>query len=117
MSEITENGERLELRDAKGRTVGYLFVRQLVEELTAERDRLREEVRRLRDQLGQAEAEALRLTQEQAKLTAERDRHLKALHELTYQEFHFTPEEIADMDRNGVELRAIIEELERTLPS
>ncbi len=49
-----------------------------------------------------------------ATITAERDRYLEILFGVFGEDFGFTPEAIQDMEKNGVSLQQIIEELEQT---
>ena len=61
-------------------------------------------------------AENAGLREEVARLTAERDMYQKSLQYLTREDFTFTAEEIAELDKNGVEFTAeFIAELERDL--
>ncbi len=86
---------------------------EVVRELTAERDRLRAEVAELRCALDGARQEA----RDKNAIAAERDQYLKSLHALLSKDVHITPEDIAEMDKNGVEFGAIIAELENDLRS
>jgi hypothetical protein len=91
------------------------------EGLAAENIRLREEVARLQGELRglkQLESEVKRLEKEKAEIAAERDLCVKSLNHLTWKDFTFTEEEIADMDKNGERFdEKFIEELERDLLS
>ena len=71
---------------------------------------------RLRARLREAEENGKRLEAEKAAIAAERDGYLKSLHYFTRKDFTFTAEEIADLDKNGVEFtKEFIDELERDL--
>lgn len=102
MSDHVNGENRQELRDSSGRALGTFVPSPVFQELAAERDGFRAEVEQLRQ----------RLAAEQAKRVAaeeERDGYLKAL---MLEVPPLTAEEVADMDRNGVELGQIIAELE-----
>lgn len=106
----------LRMCDEQGRTVGVVLGNQAFEKLTAEHARLREELERLRARLREAEENGKRLEAEKAAIAAERDGYLKSLHYFTRKDFTFTAEEIADLDKNGVEFtKEFIDELERDL--
>jgi predicted RNase H-like nuclease (RuvC/YqgF family) len=84
---------------------------KLVQELTAERDRLREEVNRLHAEaaeLRRALEKAQQEVRDKAAIVAERDLYLRELEA-------FWAEKIADMDKNGVDFGEFITELERDL--
>jgi regulator of replication initiation timing len=107
----------MELHNSSGQPVAVLMDKRSVEELKAERDRLQEEVTRLRGEnldLKRALDAAREGLKEKATITAERDRYLEILFGIFGEDFGFTPEAIADMDKNGVPLQLIIEELEQT---
>ena len=90
MANTIDLGSGLELRDASDRTVGVLTPPGTIRELEAERDRLRAEV---------------------VGLQAERDEYRRALFALTRKEVTFTPEELSDLEADGVSLREIIDQL------
>jgi hypothetical protein len=98
--------QRLELRDAAGRTVGVVLASQAIEGLTAEREQLRAETVRLRAEVGELKR-ALACAEQEAK------DYLKSLYALLKKEdVRFEPEELAELDRNGVPLNQFIAELE-----
>jgi len=82
---------------------------KIVQELTAERDQLREESNRLRAEVAELRC-ALEKSQlevrDKAAIVAERDLYLRELEA-------FWAEKVADMDKNGVDLGEFIAELER----
>jgi chromosome segregation ATPase len=121
MSDQISLSQQLELRDASGRTVGVYHAARVVEELTAERDRWRQEVSHLRAELlslQRALDGARREAEESAALAAGRVRQIEQLEGLlnllnTY--LGFTPEELADLEQNGVSLAQAIDDIERSL--
>src|SRR5438309_472539 len=103
MSTWIDFGGDVELRDAQGRVFKLALAEPAADEATAEVVRLRKEVEQLRAQLHAAQAVGKRLEAEKAEIAEERDGYLKSLHYLTRKDFTFTAEEIADLDKNGVE--------------
>jgi len=114
MSNQGISGQRLELRDASGRILGYYVPagefesrfgntaehsektetvekpwEQICKELTEERDRLRAEVARLR---------------------TERDQYLRSLYALIPSEFNFDEQELVALEQNGLTLDQILED-------
>lgn len=81
------------------------------QEVTAERDRLRAEVAELRRALDEARLEL----RDKAAITAERDQLLKSLYALWPKDDLITEEDIAEMDKNGVDFGDIIAEIETDL--
>jgi prefoldin subunit 5 len=107
----------MELHNSSGQPVAVLMDKRSAEELKAERDRLQEEAARLRSEnfeLKRALDEAREGLKDMATITAERDRYLEILFGVFGEDFGFTPEAIQDMEKNGVSLQQIIEELEQT---
>jgi hypothetical protein len=94
----------LELRDAAGHTVGIFWAQKAVQDLTAERDRLRAEVAELRQALDAARQEL----RDKAAIMAERDLYLRELEE-------FWVDRMAEADKDGVDLGEFITELEQDL--
>lgn len=84
---------------------------KVVQELTSERDQLREEVERLRAEAAELRR-ALEAAQQQVRdkvaIAAERDCYLQALEE-------FWKERMADLDKNGVDFGDVIAEIEQDL--
>jgi predicted nucleic acid-binding Zn-ribbon protein len=84
---------------------------QALQELTAERDQLREEANRLRAEVAElkrALEQAQQELRDKAAIVAERDLYLRELEE-------FWAEKIADTDKNGMDFGEFIAELERDL--
>jgi chromosome segregation ATPase len=109
----------LKLCDEQGRTVAVVLANRAFEDLTAETNRLREEAARFQAETAELQR-ALDAAREELKdmaaITAERDMYLKSLHGMTREDWTFTQEEIADLEKNGVEFNEqFIEELERDL--
>ena len=111
----------LKMCDEQGRTVAVVLANQAFEKLTTETNQFRDEAARLR-----AEVLELRRTletareelREKAAIIVERDMYRKSILAMTHEDFTFTAEEIADMDKNGVRFEEkFIEELERDLRS
>jgi hypothetical protein len=102
MSESLDNGHELELRDATGRSLGVFVSNRVVQELTAERDRLRAELERVRQE-----------TQALAERVAKQDEKLAAFTAALQEYITFTPEELADLEKNGESLTEFIERMER----
>ncbi len=94
---------------------------QAFESLTAEANQLRQEVARLRaegDELRRALDAAREELKDKAAITAERDEYLKSLHALLHEDWTFTEEEIADLEKNGVTLdQQFFDDLEREMRS
>ncbi len=95
------------------------FTNEAFELLTAEATQLREEAVRLRAELLEMRG-ALDAAREELKdkgaITAERDAYRKSLQALTWKDFTFTEEEIADLVKNGVTLdQKFFEDLEREM--
>jgi hypothetical protein len=109
-------GQRLELRDPSGSTLGYFLPTKefeqccgkdlkTVQELLADRQQLELTVKKLME-----ERDGLR--DELVKLVAERDQYLHSLYALTRQEFTLQPEELVALEANGLTLGQIIEQIE-----
>lgn len=95
MSEIIDFGSgAVEMRDGQGRTVRVVLADKVVEALTAENERLKVENARLQSAV------------------AERDQKIQSLYALLEEVAGFSPEELADLEKNGVSLDSVIEELE-----
>jgi hypothetical protein len=116
MSNQVNPGQRLELRDASGRVLGYYVPasefelrfgnaaehspqakaeqkpwEQICKELTEERDRLRVEV---------------------AEIRTERDQYLRSLYALIPSRFNFDEQELAALEQNGLTLDQILEDIQ-----
>lgn len=120
MSNQIDLSQRVEIRYATGDTVGIVLAPEAVRELTAERDQLREETNRLRVQVAElrrALEEAQFEACDKAGIVAERDQYLRSLHALLAKDVQITPEDIAEMDKNGVDFGAIVEEIENEMRS
>ena len=81
---------------------------KVVQELTTERDQLREEVNRLRSEAAELRRALEEAQRDKAAIVAERDCYLRELEE-------FWAEKIADLDKNGVDIADVIAEIERDL--
>lgn len=82
---------------------------KVVQELTAERDQLREEVNRLRAEVAESRRALEKAQQEvrdKAAIVAERDCYLQELE-------GFWAEKIAYLDKNGVDIGDVIAEIEQ----
>jgi septal ring factor EnvC (AmiA/AmiB activator) len=115
MSNQIDLSQRVEIRYATGDTVGIVLAPNAVQELTAERDQLREETSRLRIQVAElrrALEEAQREVRDKTAIVAERDQLLRSLHALLAKDVQITPEDIAELDKNGVDLADLIAEIE-----
>lgn len=88
----------VEVRDGEGRTVRVVLADKIVEGLAAENERLRAEMLRLQGAL------------------AERDQKIQSLYALLEEVAGFSPEELADLEKNGASLDQVIEELESLKP-
>lgn len=111
MSNQIDLSQRMEIRNATGDTVGIVLAPKAVQELTTERDQLREETNRLRvevTELKRALDEAQRAVRDKDAIEAERDLYLRELEE-------FWTEKIAETQKNGADFREFIAELERDL--
>jgi septal ring factor EnvC (AmiA/AmiB activator) len=111
-----ESDQRLEMRDASGRTVGYClpvqeFERQFgngtrVQQLEREQQRLQQLVRELTEERDRLR-EALKARDWQCAA------YRKSVLALTRSDFTFTEEELRDLEQNGGSLSEVIAELER----
>jgi hypothetical protein len=139
MAELIDLSGGQELRDGTGRTVGVFLPADAAAELTAEYDRLRQEVDRLSAESRELKARLYAAQEEfrdkahdiyqkgldrlrhqaarAAEVTRERDEYLKSLYVLLRKDFAFTPEELAEMEKTGGPIDDIVEEAERTLRS
>lgn len=93
---------------------------KVVQDLTAERDQFRDEANRLRAEvakLKRALEEAEREVQDKIAIAAERDSYREALQDLLSKDVVITPEDIAEMDKNGVDFAEVIAEIENDLRS
>jgi chromosome segregation ATPase len=113
MSELSNLVQAVELLDARGRSLGLFRSEEVVKELVVERDRLRQELAQLQAKLSATAGECDRLREELVGTRRERDEYLHSLHFLTRQQFAFTPEEIATLDREGLPLGQVVDEIER----
>ena len=109
----------LKMCDEQGRTVAVVLANQAFEKLMMECDQVRAEAARLGAEvleLRRALEMARDGLKEKAEIIAERDMYKKSILAMTHEDFTFTEEEIADMDKNGVRFdEKFIEELEREL--
>jgi hypothetical protein len=105
--------------DEQGRTVAVVLANQAFEKLTTETNQFRDEAMHLRAEvleLQRALEAAREELKDKAAIAAERDGYRKSVLFLTREEFTFTAEEIADMDKNGVRIdEKFFEELERDM--
>jgi hypothetical protein len=109
----------LKLCDEQGRTVAVVLANQAFEDLTAETNRLREEAARAQvetAELRRALDAAREELKDKAAIVAERDLYLKSLHGMMREDWTISEEEIADLDKNGVEFNErFVEGLDREL--
>ncbi len=115
MSDQIDLSQRVEIRYATGDTVGIVLAPKAVQELTAERDQLREEANRLRAEVAELQRaleDAQREARDKAAVAAERDQYLRSLHALLAKDVQITPEDIAELDKNGVDIAEVIAEIE-----
>ncbi|HVS39257.1 MAG TPA: hypothetical protein VMS17_27115 [Gemmataceae bacterium] len=92
------------------------FANQAVESLTAEADQLRQEAARLRAERDELRRALDAARQEKAAIAAERDDYKKSLYAVLHEDWTFTEEEIADLEKNGVTLDdKFFEDLEREM--
>ena len=109
----------LKMCDEQGRTVAVVLANQAFEKLTTETNQFRDEAARLRAEvleLRRALEAAREELKDKAAITAERDGYRKSVLALTREDFTFTAEEIADLDKNGVTLdEKFFEQLEHDL--
>ncbi len=101
-------GLRVELRDASGETLRVFISREAVAELTAERDRLRQESRKLQEEL------AL-LCEVNKALAQERDQYVRSLRALTEDYFGVTEENLADWRGKTVPAAVVLAEIEQIM--
>ena len=101
-------GERFEVRDATGKTLGFFVPDGVVNALVAERDALRQ-------RLAELQAEVERLRKEVEEVREERDEYLEAVNYLTSEDCTFNAREFAEMKRNGVPFEQVIAEVEQIL--
>jgi hypothetical protein len=86
--------QEFELRDSTGKIVAYLAPASIMQHLKNEIERLREELENVK---------------------AQRDRYQAGMIGLMKEFVTFTPEEIADMDKNGLSFEQLMEQLEPIL--
>ena len=101
-------GLRVALRDASGETLRVFISREAVTELTAERDRLRQESRKLQEEL------AL-LREANKALGQERDQYLRSLRALTEDYFGVTEENLAIWRGKGCPGAVVLAEIEQIM--
>ena len=94
MSSGIDPGKGFALRDAAGRVPGIVTPDTLVEDLTAERDRLRGELARVQE---------------------ERDQYLRALYAVTRQEVTISPEELTEWEQDGLSFAEVLAGVEDSL--
>jgi hypothetical protein len=110
MSDLLNLNQPLELRDAAGHTVVILSPKA-AQELTAERDQLRNEVTHLRAEiaeLNRALEDARKEVSDKAAIVAERDLYYRELESLM-------AEKIAYMNAHGIDGSEVIAEIEADL--
>jgi uncharacterized protein YlxW (UPF0749 family) len=83
------------------------------DQLCAEANRLRAEVAELRRALEEAQREV----SDKAAIVAERDSYLGALYDLLGKDVVITPQDIAEIQKNGVDFGEIVAEIENDLRS
>jgi hypothetical protein len=118
MSELREPLVRVEralsedrLDDSDQEALDKLILARLLKE-KAERDHLRDERNRLQVELEQAQRAISDLQSLHEKVCEERDIYLNSLYALLRdQKFTFTEEELADLEKNGVGLDSVLEDL------
>jgi chromosome segregation ATPase len=110
-----QSNQGVELPDDSGRSLGFVRSEEAVRELTAERDRLRQEVAEIQAKLGALAAERDRLREELAAAQRERDEYLRWLYALTPKDSPITPEEFAEGLKNAVPGEQVFAELEQIL--
>ncbi len=106
MSDQIDLSQRLELRYATGDTVGIVLTPKAVQDLTAERDRLREEVGQLRKQLDEAQRQIALLEQD-----------WQSMFRLLPRELQVTEEDIREAQRNSHTIDEVLQMLEQYKPS
>jgi hypothetical protein len=99
-------GQRFELRDAGGGTLGFFVPDGVLNGLIAERDSLRQ-------QLAAAREEVEGLRKERDQLQAERDKYLEDVNYLLSEECPFNPWDFWEMKRNGIPFERVIAEVEQ----
>jgi hypothetical protein len=120
MADTIDLNGGLELHDRQGRKVGVVLPADAAAELTAERDRLRQEVERLRAELLEARR-ALDAAREElkdkAEIASECEMYRKSLEAIYAKDApSFTAEDIAEADKHGLTLDQFIHELENPQP-
>lgn len=120
MSEQFDLNQNLELIDAMGHTVGIVLPPKTAQELTAERDRLREEVRQLQNQLAEVQSQ-LNSWKEKARISEERatqwEQDWRDIYKLLPAELRVTEEDIAEIQRDPHTFDEILQMLEQYKPS
>lgn len=106
-----ENGQRWELRDASGATVGYhVPVSELERQKQLEAERL--QLQRTAQELSE---ECAALRNELAEVRTEQDQYLEALYARTRTDFSFTEEELRDLEHSGVTSEQVLAEIDKVL--
>lgn len=109
MSNQIDLNQRVEIRYATGDMVGIVLAPKAVQELTGERDQLREETKRLRAEVAElrrALEEAQREVQDKAAIVKERDLYLQELES-------FWAETIAEAKRNPHTIEEVLQMFEQ----
>jgi hypothetical protein len=112
MSNLLDPNQGQELRDASSLPLGRFFPSLFVQELTAERDRLRAEAARLQQEVERLRSELAAVTAEKAEITVERDDYREALSDLVGFDCHFSRREILEAEKEGMEFSQVIAEIE-----
>lgn len=100
------HGEQLRMCDGNGRTIGVVLSPGTLEQMTAERDQLREEVGQLRKQLDEAQRQITLLEQD-----------WQSMFRLLPRELQVTEEDIREAQRNSHTIDEVLQMLEQYKPS
>jgi hypothetical protein len=99
--------QKLELRDASGRTVGFVLPERQLLDLLAQQEALQKQVVELRQQVAALTARA-------EEVARERDAYLQTLHFLSRDRLvPITEEELEDIRKTGIPFEQIVAEVEQ----
>jgi hypothetical protein len=90
---------------------------QSLQELTAERDRLRKDLAEARDEMMRLRCQAEMLRQEWFAAKRQEEEYRKYIHKLTGEDPYLSPQEILEAEKNGLTMEQILAEMEREATS
>lgn len=113
MSDQSSLIQSVELRDTAGRSLGFFRSEDAIKTITEERDRLLKELAEVKAKLAQTDAECVRLRDALTEAKREREEHLQWVYSLTPNELPFSPDELANLEKNSVPFEQVFVEIEQ----